>query len=263
MGIEKQGQPDHKFQFQGQEKQVELGLNWVQFKWRNHQPDIGRFFNVDPLAEKFYYNSPYAFSENKVTSHIELEGLEAVPYILQKYIEFKIKTANSKANLSGATTRLLTGTSGDVPQEAGMTSSQQRFLKASGTIGDLATVAKEAENISLEAGITGAEVVQDLGDGLETGGIVTGQLEVAGAGAILSKGGKAVEMTLKSRKGEVTLGDLGYELGKEVITGPVGKKLEKLEGAGGMNRTARSALEGIMKAWENLADFIKESTEDK
>lgn len=67
----------NKFKFQGQEHVDDLGLNWDSFKWRNHQPDIGRFFNVDPLAEKFYYNSPYAFSENKVTTHVELEGLEA------------------------------------------------------------------------------------------------------------------------------------------------------------------------------------------
>ncbi len=63
--------------FQGQEHADELGLNWDSFKWRNHQPEIGRFFNVDPLSEKFYYNSSYAFSENKVTRHVELEGLEA------------------------------------------------------------------------------------------------------------------------------------------------------------------------------------------
>jgi hypothetical protein len=56
-------------------------LNWDSFKWRNHQPDIGRFFKVDPLAEEYDYNSPYAFSENKVVSHRELEGLEAVEAI--------------------------------------------------------------------------------------------------------------------------------------------------------------------------------------
>ncbi len=63
--------------FQGQEHVDDLGLNWDSFKWRNHQPDIGRFFNVDPISEKYYYNSPYAFSENKVVAHIELEGLES------------------------------------------------------------------------------------------------------------------------------------------------------------------------------------------
>lgn len=39
---------------------------------------IGRFIEIDPLAEDYVYNSTYAFSENKVTNHIELEGLEAV-----------------------------------------------------------------------------------------------------------------------------------------------------------------------------------------
>ena len=67
----------NKFKFQGQEHIDDLDLGWDSFKWRNHQPDIGRFFNVDPLAEKYYYNSPYAFSENKVVVHRELEGLEA------------------------------------------------------------------------------------------------------------------------------------------------------------------------------------------
>jgi len=42
-------------------------------------PKNGRrsFFNVDPLADKYVYNSPYAFSENLVTGHVELEGLES------------------------------------------------------------------------------------------------------------------------------------------------------------------------------------------
>lgn len=41
-------------------------------------PDIGRFFNIDPLSEKFTYNSPYAFAENRVIDGRELEGLEWV-----------------------------------------------------------------------------------------------------------------------------------------------------------------------------------------
>lgn len=64
--------------FQGQRFDDDLDLNWVQFKWRNHDPQIGRFIEIDPLAEDYVYNSTYAFSENKVTNHIELEGLEAV-----------------------------------------------------------------------------------------------------------------------------------------------------------------------------------------
>ena len=67
--------------FQDQEHIDDLGLNWDSFKWRNYQPEIGRFFNVDPLAEKYVYNSPYAFAENKVITFRELEGLEGVHYM--------------------------------------------------------------------------------------------------------------------------------------------------------------------------------------
>lgn len=74
---------ENKIKFQGQEHIDDLGLNWDSFKWRNHQPDIGRFFNIDPLASDYVYNSAYAFSENHVTTHIELEGLEKV-YIFDK-----------------------------------------------------------------------------------------------------------------------------------------------------------------------------------
>ncbi|MBL7832867.1 MAG: hypothetical protein JNK18_02890 [Cyclobacteriaceae bacterium] len=62
--------------FQGQEMQRDFGLNWYQYEYRMHDPAIGRFGSVDPLSEKYYYNSPYAFSENRLVDGIELEGLE-------------------------------------------------------------------------------------------------------------------------------------------------------------------------------------------
>jgi len=68
----------YQYKFQGQERQDELGLNWDSFKWRNYDYAIGRFMNIDPLAEDYTHNSPYAFAENKVMSHIELEGLEGI-----------------------------------------------------------------------------------------------------------------------------------------------------------------------------------------
>lgn len=41
-------------------------------------PDVGRFFNIDPLSEKYAYQSHYNFSENRVVDGRELEGLEWV-----------------------------------------------------------------------------------------------------------------------------------------------------------------------------------------
>ncbi|MBB4808298.1 RHS repeat-associated protein [Chryseobacterium defluvii] len=67
------GNPNYQYKYQGQELQ-ETGF--YSFKWRNYMPDVGRFFNIDPLAAKYPYNSTYAFQENKLGMGVELEGLE-------------------------------------------------------------------------------------------------------------------------------------------------------------------------------------------
>src|SRR5690554_2199644 len=66
----------HKYKYQEQERNEELGLNWDSFKWRNYDYAIRRFFNIDPLSEKYAYQSHYNFSENRVIDGRELEGLE-------------------------------------------------------------------------------------------------------------------------------------------------------------------------------------------
>nr|WP_262498066.1 RHS repeat-associated core domain-containing protein [Kordia periserrulae] len=68
----------YRYGFQGQEKDDELKGegNSLNYKYRMHDPRIGRFFATDPLEKIYSYNSPYAFSENKVINFIELEGLE-------------------------------------------------------------------------------------------------------------------------------------------------------------------------------------------
>ncbi len=52
--------------------------NSVNYKYRMHDPRIGRFGSVDPLTAKFAHNSPYAFSENRVIDGVELEGREVL-----------------------------------------------------------------------------------------------------------------------------------------------------------------------------------------
>jgi len=68
----------YSYGFQGQERDDEVkgAGNSVNFKYRMHDPRLGRFFAVDPLHRKYPYNSPYAFSENTVINAVELEGLE-------------------------------------------------------------------------------------------------------------------------------------------------------------------------------------------
>ncbi|MFB9108515.1 thrombospondin type 3 repeat-containing protein [Flavobacterium gyeonganense] len=69
----------YRYGFQGQEKDDEIKGgegNSLNYTFRMHDPRVGRFFAVDPLAQKYSWNSPYAFSENRVIDGVELEGLE-------------------------------------------------------------------------------------------------------------------------------------------------------------------------------------------
>jgi len=70
---------EYRYGFQGQEKDDEIkgNGNSVNYKYRMHDPRIGRFLSIDPLEAKYPHNSPYAFSENKVIAFIEMEGLES------------------------------------------------------------------------------------------------------------------------------------------------------------------------------------------
>ncbi|WP_415783485.1 RHS repeat-associated core domain-containing protein, partial [Elizabethkingia bruuniana] len=72
----------YQYKYQGQELQEN---GWYSFKWRNYIPELGRFFNIDQLGEKYEYQSPYNFSENQVTAFVELEGLEkGLPWYLNE-----------------------------------------------------------------------------------------------------------------------------------------------------------------------------------
>ena len=64
--------------YQDQEKFDELyGVgNALIFEYRIQDTRLGRFLSTDPLASKYPFYSPYAFSGNRVISAVELEGLE-------------------------------------------------------------------------------------------------------------------------------------------------------------------------------------------
>jgi RHS repeat-associated protein len=99
----------YRYGFQGQEKDDELKGegNSLNYTYRMHDPRVGRFFATDPMESVFTWNSPYAFSENDVISHVELEGLEkgkpkthsninAIQSIDNKMIESLVDMSKSK-----------------------------------------------------------------------------------------------------------------------------------------------------------------------
>lgn len=66
-----------KYKFEEQERQDELNLNLDSFKFRNYDYAVGRFLGIDPLSEKYNWQSNYSFCSNQVVHSREIEGLEA------------------------------------------------------------------------------------------------------------------------------------------------------------------------------------------
>ncbi len=66
--------------YQGQEFTEDFGLNTHEWRYRVSDPATGRFWQIDPLAEDYMYNSTYAFQENKMGMGVELEGLELAKF---------------------------------------------------------------------------------------------------------------------------------------------------------------------------------------
>jgi RHS repeat-associated protein len=66
----------YNYRYNSKEWQDELGLNMYDYGARNYDPALGRWMNIDPLAEKFPNMSPYNFCMNNPIYFIDPDGRE-------------------------------------------------------------------------------------------------------------------------------------------------------------------------------------------
>jgi RHS repeat-associated protein len=147
----------YRYGFQGQEMDDELKGegNSVNYKYRMHDPRIGRFFAVDPLASKYPYMTPYQFAGNKPIWSREIEGLESEVDV-KAGVQISIGNIGNSSIKAFAGIGLTTNTGGSVQGNFGV-----GFSLYSGGIGtNQGTTGKSSFNLDLNfsAGATGGGV---------------------------------------------------------------------------------------------------------
>lgn len=86
---------------------------------REYDQQIGRFFRLDPIAERFYELTPYQYCSNNPIKNVDVDGLEGLDFrIFNKLVENTVKNPNGTSakvlgaavGVGGAVRGVVTGT---------------------------------------------------------------------------------------------------------------------------------------------------------
>jgi len=74
LGYQNQSSNINDYKYNGKELQTEFGLGWMDYGWRVYDPATSRWSSVDPLADKYFNISPYAYVADNPVIFLDPDG---------------------------------------------------------------------------------------------------------------------------------------------------------------------------------------------
>ncbi|GAA4930331.1 DUF6443 domain-containing protein [Mucilaginibacter defluvii] len=87
------------------------GLEWYDYGMREYDQQVGRFFRIDPIAEKFLELTPYQYCSNDPIKNVDLDGAEGIDFRLLGKLAGKT-AAHIIKNPNGATAKVMGAATG-------------------------------------------------------------------------------------------------------------------------------------------------------
>ncbi|WP_047415863.1 DUF6443 domain-containing protein [Cellulophaga sp. Hel_I_12] len=82
------GVENNYYNYNGKELEKDLGINWIDYGWRNYDASLGRWFNIDNLSESMRISSPYNYALNNPVYYVDINGLFADPNDSQNFTDY-------------------------------------------------------------------------------------------------------------------------------------------------------------------------------
>src|SRR5690554_6626543 len=150
---------EYQYKYNGFEYQDELGLNWYDYLARKYDPALGRWMNIDPLAEMSRKTSPYVYALNNPVFYIDADGMLAESFDLNidlesDWIPNGDGTYTAEAGDSAATLSKDAGISYERANEIVQSQLGENYIDTDGVeksnveVGDVVTIPEEAKAIS-------------------------------------------------------------------------------------------------------------------
>jgi RHS repeat-associated protein len=248
--------PANKYLYNGKEKQMDFDLNWYDYGARFYDARLGRFHTIDPLGEKYNFQSILVYGANNPIKNIDANGEGPVGFkILYTVAKYKIDKW-----ISGMVSYTAQTTTSEGYRSMNSVKATEKGLASQKAIADLshiiAPAAKET-NIAIGVG-SDFKINEDfnIGVGAEIGtegvkiyaespgDLVSGELIVSSGGSVDGNIQVQGEIIIGNAP-EDDNGKVGLTIGKGVYL-RVETNPEKI---GKNYQDQKSTIEGIKKSY--------------